>query len=95
MAVDITYDEALIEEIAARFDLRDPNKNALATIVQRIADGSTGFQEMVADLATGVATNPTMLPTLASVALPFFATEARMSGRNFAVTITGEMTFVS
>lgn len=54
MAVDITYDEALIEEIAARFDLRDPNKNALATIVQRIADGSTGFQEMVADLATGV-----------------------------------------
>ena len=33
MAVDITYDEALIEEIAARFDLRDPNKNALATIV--------------------------------------------------------------
>ena len=32
MAVDITYDEALIEEIAARFDLRDPNKNALATI---------------------------------------------------------------
>lgn len=54
MAVDITYDEALIEEIAARFDLRDPNKNALATIVQRIADGSSGFQEMVADLATGV-----------------------------------------
>lgn len=54
MALDITYDEALIEEIAARFDLRDPNKNALATIVQRIADGSSGFQEMVADLATGV-----------------------------------------
>lgn len=54
MAVDITYDEALIEEIAARFDLRDPNKNALATIVQRIAGGSAGFQEMVADLATGV-----------------------------------------
>lgn len=39
MAVDITYDEALIEEIAARFDLRDPNKNALTEIVQRIADG--------------------------------------------------------
>ena len=54
MAVDITYDEALIEEIAARFDLRDPNKNALTEIVQRIADGGIGYQEMVADLATGV-----------------------------------------
>ncbi|WP_425310712.1 DEAD/DEAH box helicase family protein [Ammonicoccus fulvus] len=54
MAVEITYDEALIEEIAARFDLRDPNKNALAAVVQKIADGGSGLQEMVADLATGV-----------------------------------------
>lgn len=53
MTVKIAYDEALIEEIAARFDLRDPNKNALATIVQRIAD-DVDFQELVADLATGV-----------------------------------------
>ena len=45
--------------------------------------------------ANGVATRPTMLPTFASVALPFFVTAARRSGRNFAVTITGEMTFVS
>lgn len=54
MAVDITYDEALIEEIAARFDLRDPNKNALSAIIKKIEDGRSGYQEMVADLATGV-----------------------------------------
>ena len=54
MALEITYDEALIEEIAARFDLRDPNKNALSAVVQKIADGGSGLQEMVADLATGV-----------------------------------------
>lgn len=54
MAVDITYDEALIEEIAARFDLRKPNQMALSEIVRRIADRADGYQEMVADLATGV-----------------------------------------
>lgn len=54
MALEITYDEALIEEIAARFDLRDPNNNALSAVVQKIADGGSGLQEMVADLATGV-----------------------------------------
>lgn len=54
MTVAITYDDALLEEIAARFDLREPNKNALSAIVQRIADGATGYEEMIADLATGV-----------------------------------------
>jgi type III restriction enzyme len=53
MPVDIRYNEALIEEIAARFDLRDPNKRALAALVQRLSDGF-GYQELVADLATGV-----------------------------------------
>ncbi|MFC7403459.1 DEAD/DEAH box helicase [Citricoccus sp. GCM10030269] len=53
MSVDITYDAALIEEIAARFDLRDPNKRALSALVERISKG-TDFQELVADLATGV-----------------------------------------
>lgn len=52
--MNISYDEALIEEIAARFDLRDPNKNALSAIVRKIAGGGVGYQEMVADLATGV-----------------------------------------
>lgn len=50
----ITFDEALIEEIAARFDLRDPNKRALAALVERIADAGGDFTEIVADLATGV-----------------------------------------
>lgn len=50
----ITFDEALIEEIAARFDLRDPNKQALATLVRHIADADGDFTELVADLATGV-----------------------------------------
>ncbi len=54
MAVEITYDKALIEEIAARFDLRKPNQAALTEIVRRLADKAEGYQEMVADLATGV-----------------------------------------
>lgn len=54
MTVEIAYDEVLIEEIAARFDLREPNKNALSEIVRRIAEGTSGFEEMIADLATGV-----------------------------------------
>ncbi len=54
MHVDITHDEALIEEIAARFDLREPNKAALAAIVRKIADDGFGYRELVADLATGV-----------------------------------------
>ncbi len=52
--MEITYDEALIEEIAARFDLRKPNQMALEEIVRRMADKAAGYQEMVADLATGV-----------------------------------------
>lgn len=33
MTIAITYDDMLIEEIAARFDLRDPNKRALEAVV--------------------------------------------------------------
>lgn len=54
MSAEITYDEVLIEEIAARFDLREPNKDALSEIVRRIAQATPGFEEMIADLATGV-----------------------------------------
>lgn len=54
MSTEIVYDEVLIEEIAARFDLREPNKNALSEIVRRIAEGTSGYEEMIADLATGV-----------------------------------------
>ncbi|MEN3121232.1 DEAD/DEAH box helicase family protein [Janibacter sp. LM] len=52
--MEITCDDALIEEIAARFDLRQPNKNALSEIVRRIAEGTSAYEEMIADLATGV-----------------------------------------
>ena len=55
MSIRIDYDQSLINEIAARFDLRDPNRRALEAVVQSIAnmDGA-GDHELVADLATGV-----------------------------------------
>jgi type III restriction enzyme len=52
--VEITYDETLIHEIAARFDLRDPNRQALQAVVKAIDEANGQFTEMVADLATGV-----------------------------------------
>lgn len=54
MPVDITYDDGLLDEIAARFDLRDPNKRALKAVVKAIEDAGGVYREMVADLATGV-----------------------------------------
>jgi type III restriction enzyme len=54
MIAEITYDEALLAEIAARFDLREPNRKALAALVQSIVATGGEFREMVADLATGV-----------------------------------------
>ncbi|WP_454149363.1 DEAD/DEAH box helicase family protein [Microbacterium lacticum] len=54
MTVQITYDEALLEEIAARFDLREPNRLALEKIVRAIEVADGTFTELVADLATGV-----------------------------------------
>lgn len=54
--MNFTVDDALIEEISARFELRDPNRHALEAVVQALAaDGCNGeFPELVADLATGV-----------------------------------------
>ena len=54
MTIDITYDDTLIEEIAARFDLRDPNKRALQAVVKAVVAANGVFTEIVADLATGV-----------------------------------------
>lgn len=54
MTVQITYDEALLAEIAARFDLREPNRIALDKIVRAIEAADSAFTELVADLATGV-----------------------------------------
>ncbi|AXK47078.1 DEAD/DEAH box helicase [Brachybacterium saurashtrense] len=57
---DMTLDDQLIEQIASRFDLRAPNKNALRAVVQQIAAPAKkyltagGYPEIVADLATGV-----------------------------------------
>ncbi|HEX3965942.1 MAG TPA: DEAD/DEAH box helicase family protein [Trebonia sp.] len=48
----LAYDEGLIENIAARLDLRDPNRDALSAVIRRIGVG--GFREVVCDLATGV-----------------------------------------
>ncbi|NLT07337.1 MAG: DEAD/DEAH box helicase family protein [Solirubrobacterales bacterium] len=54
MTVAIARDGALIDEIAARFDLRAPNRDALAAIVERLAAAGGDYRELVADLATGV-----------------------------------------
>ena len=48
----LAYDEGLIENIAARLDLRDPNRDALSAVIRQIGTG--GFREVVCDLATGV-----------------------------------------
>lgn len=54
MRAGIAYDGALVDEVAARFDLREPNRRALATLVEQLAEASGEYRELVADLATGV-----------------------------------------
>lgn len=54
MSVEIAYDRSLVDEVAARFDLREPNSMALAALIERIADAQGEYRELVADLATGV-----------------------------------------
>ncbi|MEV0404384.1 DEAD/DEAH box helicase family protein [Actinoallomurus sp. NPDC050550] len=48
----LPYDRSLVEDIAARLDLRPPNAAAVRAVAEAIASG-TG-QEVVCDLATGV-----------------------------------------
>ncbi|MDN5668310.1 MAG: DEAD/DEAH box helicase family protein [Renibacterium salmoninarum] len=48
----LTYDQGLIDEIASRMDLREPNKAALGKIIENIQRDE--FKEVVCDLATGV-----------------------------------------
>lgn len=52
--MELTFDDALVDEIAARFDLREPNKRALADIVKALEQSGGEFRELIADLATGV-----------------------------------------
>ncbi len=54
MTVNVTFDQALVNEVAARFDLRDPNRRALEAVVRALADGDGEYREIIADLATGV-----------------------------------------
>ena len=48
----LTFEQALIEEISSRLDLRVPNKAAVSRIVRHIAVDE--YSEVVCDLATGV-----------------------------------------
>ena len=55
MALQITYDENLIEELSSRFNLRNPNREALAVLVHRLDAGDyTPLGQLMLDLATGV-----------------------------------------
>lgn len=55
MALHVTYDENLIEELSSRFNLRTPNREALATLVQRLDAGEyTPLGQLMLELATGV-----------------------------------------
>ncbi|MFI9552723.1 DEAD/DEAH box helicase [Nonomuraea endophytica] len=48
----ITYDAGLVDDIAARLDLRTPNADAIRAVARTIVDGDG--REVVCDLATGV-----------------------------------------
>src|ERR1017187_9627492 len=48
----LAYDQGLINEIASRMYLREPNKAAVSKIIERIA--ADDYNEVVCDLATGV-----------------------------------------
>lgn len=55
MALHVTYDENLIEELSSRFNLRTPNREALTTLAQRLDAGEyTPLDQLMLDLATGV-----------------------------------------
>ncbi|NMF09336.1 DEAD/DEAH box helicase [Corynebacterium xerosis] len=55
MPLAIAYDEAIIDIVATKFDLRTPNREALAATVRRLADGDYEPQTpLVVNHATGV-----------------------------------------
>ena len=55
MALHISYDENLVEELSSRFDLRTPNREALTELVRRLDVGEyTPLSQLTLDLATGV-----------------------------------------
>lgn len=55
MALHVSYDENLVEELSSRFDLRTPNREALTELVRRLDAGEyTPLDQLTLDLATGV-----------------------------------------
>lgn len=55
MPLNISYDQNLIAQMTAKFDLRQPNVEALQAIIKRLERGDFDPQEqLVLDLATGV-----------------------------------------
>ena len=55
MALHVSYDENLVEELSSRFDLRTPNREALTQLVKRLDAGEyTPLDQLTLDLATGV-----------------------------------------
>lgn len=55
MALHVSYDENLVEELSSRFDLRTPNREALTELVRRLDAGEyTPLDQLMLDLATGV-----------------------------------------
>jgi len=55
MALHVTYDENLIDELSSRFDLRTPNREALSSLIHRLDSGNySPLGQLTLDLATGV-----------------------------------------
>jgi type III restriction enzyme len=86
VSADELFDEALIQQIASSLDLREPNKEALESIVFEVVqhfevDGKPPPFEAVVDSATGVGKT-----YIIAAALDFFAAKGV---RNFAVIAPG------
>ncbi|BDT94121.1 hypothetical protein IFM12275_40970 [Nocardia sputorum] len=75
----LPYDDALIEEIKARMDLRKPNARGLAKVAKAIQDGDG--REVVCDLATGVGKT-----YLAAALVDYLATQG---ARNILIVTPG------
>lgn len=81
----LAFDEAVLEEVAAQLDLRDPNRDAIKTLALRMLthyDSSEETFEGVLDAATGVGKT-----YIIAGAIDYFA---KMGIRNFAVIVPGQ-----
>ena len=78
----IFSDSGLLREVASRFDLREPNSDALEAVVEALAGHSDPqYPELVVDLATGVGKTYLM-----SALIDYIASQG---GRNFLVVTPG------